>query len=184
MSPKEFFLFVLDSFEYDRNLITIGNIKSFRVREEYFYNLIENFTSSGNTIYDFVDYLDKIFDSDYDLKFNVNTTSSNSCKIMTIHKSKGLEYPICYFAGFYEKFNTQELKEKIIFDNDLGIVIPKIDNFYKDTILKTLLKYNIKKEPFWALFFIILNLHLFVYRLPALLLLLPVLYEHIVLNSY
>lgn len=146
MSPKEFFLFVLDLFEYDRKLITIGNIKSFRVREEYFYNLIENFTSSGNTIYDFVDYLDKIFDSDYDLKFNVNTTSSNSCKIMTIHKSKGLEYPICYFAGFYEKFNTQELKEKIIFDNDLGIVIPKVDNFYKDTILKTLLKYNTKKE--------------------------------------
>ena len=65
---------------------------------------------------------------------------------MTIHKSKGLEFPICYFAGFSSKFNLMDLKEKIIFDNRYGFILPKVDGYYKDTILKTLLKYNTKLE--------------------------------------
>lgn len=146
MSPSEFLYYVLEKFNYDEKLLTIGNVKSFRIRTEYFYNLIKNFEGNGNTIYDFASYLEEIFDADYDLKFSVNTSSSNSCKIMTIHKSKGLEFPICYFAGFSGKFNTMELKEKIIYDNKYGLVVQKVDNYYKDTILKTLLKSSTKKE--------------------------------------
>lgn len=146
MSPSEFLYYVLDAFNYDECLLTIGNVKSFRIRTEYFYNLVKNFESSGNTIYDFATYLEEIFEDDYDLKFSVNTTSANSCKIMTIHKSKGLEFPICYFAGFSSKFNTMELKEKIIYDNKYGLVIQNVNESYKDTILKTLLKFSSKKE--------------------------------------
>lgn len=146
MSPSEFLYYILDEFDYDEKLLTIGNVKSFRIRTEYFYNLIKNFESNGNTIYDFAAYLDEIFAADYDLKFSVNTSATNSCKIMTIHKSKGLEFPICYFAGFSGKFNTTELKEKILYDNKYGLVVQKVDNSYKDTILKTLLKASTKKE--------------------------------------
>lgn len=145
-SPSVFLNKVLNRLEYDEKLISIGNVKAFRVRAEYFYNLIKNFEESGNTIYDFVDYLDSIFDGEYDLKFNVNESSSNACEIMTIHKSKGLEFPICYFAGFQDKFNLMELKEKILFDNEYGIILPKVDKYYKDTILKTLIKERTKKE--------------------------------------
>lgn len=145
-SPSEFLNYILEEFNYDEKLLTIGSVKSFRVRTEYFYNLIKNFEENGNTIYDFANYLEEIFNRDYDLKFSINTSSSNSCKIMTIHKSKGLEFPICYFAGFSGKFNTIELKEKIIYDNKYGLVVQKVDNYYKDTILKTLLKNTTKKE--------------------------------------
>ncbi len=146
MAPSQFLKLLLEEFNYDENLITIGNVKSFMTRVEYFYNLVQSYEVSGNTIYEFVEYLDNIFDGSYDLKFNVNSVSSNSCKIMTIHKSKGLEFPICYFAGFQDKFNTNELKEKIIYDNKYGLILPKVDRFYKDTILKALLKVNTKKE--------------------------------------
>lgn len=145
-SPKEFFYMVLDEFNYDEKLITVGNMKQNRVREEYFYNLIDNFELVGNTIYDFIDYLDEIFSGNYDLKFSLKEDSSNSCKIMTIHKSKGLEFPICYFAGFSSKFNLSELREKIIYDNKYGLILPVVNGYYKDTILKTLLKINTKKE--------------------------------------
>ncbi len=146
MSGSAFLLLVLEEFNYEEKLITIGNVKPFRVRCEYFYNLIKNYEETGKTIYDFVAYLNGIFDDDYDLKFNVNSGSSNSCKIMTIHKSKGLEFPICYFAGFSGKFNTSELKEKIIYDNKYGLILPKVSEYYKETILKTLLKVNTKRE--------------------------------------
>ncbi|MDD5888408.1 MAG: UvrD-helicase domain-containing protein [bacterium] len=146
MSASQYLNYVLENFNYEEKLITIGNVKSFRIRAEYFYNLVKSFEENGNTIYDFTNYLDEIFDADYDLKFSINTTSPNSCKIMTIHKSKGLEFPICYFAGFSNKFNTLELKERIIYDNKYGLVLQKVDGYYKDTILKTLLKATTKKE--------------------------------------
>ena len=146
MSPSTYLNYILEELNYEEKLLTIGNIKQFRIRAEYFYNLVKNFEEQGNTIYDFVDYLDEIFDDNYDLKFSINSSSSNSCKIMTIHKSKGLEFPICYFAGFSGRFNTSELKEKIIYDNKYGLVLPKVNECYKDTILKTLLKVNTKKE--------------------------------------
>ena len=136
----------MDEFNYEEKLLTISNIKSYRVRVEYLYNLAKNMEDEGITIYDFVDYLNEIFDNDYDLKFNTNNSSSDSIRIMTIHKSKGLEFPICYFGGFYSRFNLSELKEKILFDNKYGIVLPKVNEYYKDTILKTLIKKNTRIE--------------------------------------
>lgn len=145
-TTSEFFYKITEEFEYEEKLIQIGNIRSKRTRCEYFYNLMKDFEKSGNTTYDFLEYLDSIFENDYDLKFSMNNTTSDSCKIMTIHKSKGLEFPICYFAGFTNQFNYSELREKIIYDNKYGIVIPRVDDCYKNTICKTLLKINTKKE--------------------------------------
>ncbi len=146
MSVSSYLNYVLDCFGYEEKLITMGNVKSFRIREQYFYELCRNLEKKGNTIYDFVSYLDCIYEKDYDVRFSVNTSDSNSCKIMTIHKSKGLEYPICYFAGFTREFNFMELKEKILYDNQYGLILPKVDQYYKDTILKTLVKRKTKKE--------------------------------------
>ncbi|MBQ6498080.1 MAG: UvrD-helicase domain-containing protein [Bacilli bacterium] len=146
MNLSSYFLYLIDSFDYDEKLITLGNIKSFRTRSEYFYNLCRSYENLGKTIYDFVEYLNELFDNDYDLSFDTNTVSNNSCKIMTIHKSKGLEFSICYYAGLSSNFNTDELKDRILFDNKYGIILPKVDNYYKDTVLKVLLKDTAKKE--------------------------------------
>ena len=48
--------------KYEEKLLTIGNVKQFRTRAEYFYNLVKSFEEQGNTIYDFVDYLDRLVD--------------------------------------------------------------------------------------------------------------------------
>lgn len=146
MTPREFFLKVMKKVDYEEKLLKIGNVTSFQVRLEYIYNLIGNLEESGYTIEDIITHLDAIFDSGQDLKFNVNMDSSNSCKIMTIHKSKGLEFPICYFAGFASKFNLRDLKERILFDNNYGIILPMVTDFYKDTILKILVKEKTKQE--------------------------------------
>ena len=145
-TPKEYLNYIINKLNYEEKLITIGNVKSFRIRLEYMYNLLNDLEEQGNTIYDFVNYIEEVFNNEYDLKFNINTSNNNSVKIMTIHKSKGLEYPICYFAGFSDKFNTMELKDRIIFDNKYGLVLPYVEESYKDTIIKTLLKRNVKLE--------------------------------------
>ena len=146
MNISSYYLLVLDTFCYEEKLITIGQVHSFRVREEYLYQLCQNYEKTGKNIYDFVNYLNQIFEGDYDLKFNVFKEENNSCKIMTIHKSKGLEFPICYFAGFSSRFNMSELKEKILYDNHYGVILPKVENYYKDTFVKTILKIRTRRE--------------------------------------
>ena len=147
MNPSKFFQEVLKRFDYDNKILEITNINAFRVRAEYFYNLIKQFEEKGNTLEDFIEYLDKVFESNDDIKFNTNTESINSVRIMTIHASKGLEYQVCYYAGFTNGFNMSDLNDRIIFDNTYGLVLPKVDNnFYKNTILKLLLKRKVKQE--------------------------------------
>ena len=145
-NPSQFFREALEKVEYDSKILTIHNIHSYRVRCEFFYRLLCDYEKNGGTIRDFIQYLDQIFEEDYDLKFKVLGDTLNSCMIMTIHASKGLEYPVCYFAGLTSKFNLSELRERILFDNEYGIVLPKIDHYYKDTILKVLLKNRVRKE--------------------------------------
>ncbi len=145
-TPSSLIRKAITKVEYDLKLLNINNIKANRIRCEYFYNLIKDYEVSGKTIYDFIDYLDNIFTGDYDLKFNINSDVADSCKIMTIHKSKGLEYPVCYFTLLFNKFNFKELKDRIIFDNEYGLIMPYVNEYYKDTILKILLKNRTKKE--------------------------------------
>ena len=146
MSLSQFFLFLLDQFHYEEKLLTIGNVHYFRTRLEYLYQLCHDYEKMGKTIYDFMDYLNEIMEGDYDLSFSIPVKETNSCRIMTIHKSKGLEFPICYFASLASKFNMNEFKEKILFDNHYGFILPKVDESYKDTILKILFKTKMKRE--------------------------------------
>ena len=140
LPPEDFYEEMLKVFNYEEKLITLGNIENFITKEEYIYNLISTFSKNGKTIYEFSSYLDEIFDNELEISFKTNDDSTNSVKIMTIHTSKGLEFPICYYAGFSSKFNLPEYKDKIYYDNKYGIVLPKVDKFYKDTILKTMSK--------------------------------------------
>ena len=146
INTKAFFRRVLEITKYDEKLLTITNIKSNRVRCEYIYNLIENYESTGGTTRDFITYLDQIFEGSYDLKFKVLGETTNSCRIQTIHGSKGLEYPICYFASFSTTFNQRELSERVLFDNKYGLILSYVNEYYKDTIIKKLLKNKYKRE--------------------------------------
>jgi ATP-dependent helicase/nuclease subunit A len=46
---------------------------------------------------------------------------------MSVHKSKGLEFPIVFLAGTDKKFNTREFNDNIIVDSDLGFGLDVID---------------------------------------------------------
>ena len=146
LPPEDFYEKMIETFNYEEKLITKGDIDDYLMKEEYIYNLIKNFSKTGKTIYEFSSYLEEIFENELDISFKTNDDTTNSVKLMTIHKSKGLEFPICYYSGLTSKFNLPEFKDKIYYDNNYGIVLPKVDDFYKDTILKTITKRNGIKE--------------------------------------
>lgn len=47
----------------------------------------------------------------------------NAVKIMTIHKSKGLEFPVCILADTHHHFNMRDISNPILFDTKLGLGI-------------------------------------------------------------
>ncbi|MEG0440477.1 MAG: helicase-exonuclease AddAB subunit AddA, partial [Solibacillus sp.] len=47
--------------------------------------------------------------------------------LLTIHKSKGLEYPVVFVAGMSRGFNTKDLGNRYIFDQDFGLAIKSVN---------------------------------------------------------
>lgn len=142
ITPKGIIEYIIDKFDVYNKIIRVGNIDSHITIIDYLISLADNLTKIGYDINDFYNYLDNVTNGKVDIKYSIDNNESNSVKIMTIHKSKGLEYHICYFSGLYAKFNISDLKEKFVYDNKLGIITPIIDNGIRNTIYKDLLKNN------------------------------------------
>ena len=145
-SINEFIKLVIDKFDFYNSIITMGDVNSNIVKLDYIINLSDDFSKLGYTIKDFVNFLDEIITKKYDIRFNQNTEGSNSVKIMTIHKSKGLEYYICYYPGLYSDFNIKDLNDRFIYNNKYGIITPIFDEGIDSTIYKELLKNDYIKE--------------------------------------
>ena len=68
-------------------------------------------------------------------------------RIMSIHKSKGLEFPVVILCGVEKRFNEQDMKTKIIYDQDIGIGINYIDDGIEyPTLTKDAINIKAKKE--------------------------------------
>lgn len=68
-----------------------------------------------------LEFLDSLSSKD-DFLINVES-GENSVKILTMHKSKGLEYPCVILSNLGKKFNTQIYREQAIFTNQFGVGI-------------------------------------------------------------
>lgn len=137
---------IIHEFDLYNKLIEIGDLKESYVKVEYLYSLSTNLNQMSYTYQDFIEFIDNIIENGTDIKFSLNKEENNSVKIMTIHKSKGLEYHICYFPGLTPKFNDSDIKEKFIYDNNLGIISPYFNEGIGNTFYRELFKENYEKE--------------------------------------
>lgn len=72
-------------------------------------------------------------------------------RISSIHKSKGLEYPIVFVSKIHQKFNLRDGNGSMIFHGDYFIGADHVDPVYrtrKKTILKNLIKNSDDKRVF------------------------------------
>ena len=60
---------------------------------------------------------------------------------MSIHKSKGLEFPVCFVSGLSKRFNRQDSAAPVLMDMDLGLAIDWVDPTAR--IRHTTLKKNV-----------------------------------------
>ena len=136
----EIYRLIIDKFKFLEAFITTGDVKEHLVTIDSIGKIAQNATNFGYSPYEFLDYLNMVYEEGLDIKLSLNKEASNSVKIMTIHASKGLEYPVCYFTGLSKKFNIDDLKNKFYYDNTLGFITPYVKNGIHSTVVKLMLK--------------------------------------------
>jgi ATP-dependent helicase/nuclease subunit A len=84
-------------------------------------------TASGASLGAFVEFIQKLMEEGGDYKpADVMAPGENTVRIMSVHKSKGLEFPVVFLAGLEKRFNFQDASGECLFDSrttlGLGIV--------------------------------------------------------------
>ena len=146
LSNKEILIKLINEFDMFNKLVLVGDIKERSSKLEYFINNADSLNKFGLDIYSLNEYFDRILDSDDDLKMGGTGIAKNSVKIMTIHKSKGLEFPFVYLPYLNSRFiSTKETRYPL--SEKYGIVLPYCeDNIIDNTFVKKIYDFNELKE--------------------------------------
>ncbi len=130
---------IYDEFNFFQMLLRLSEPENRIKRIDYIHALSKSIPKM--TFSKFVNYLDIVYESDtLDIEFEtLEDMNVNKVKLLTIHKSKGLEFPVCYYPGLSKKFNTQDTKSFFIFDKDFGLVCPLYQEGFFDSAVKTII---------------------------------------------
>ncbi len=88
-----------------------------------FIDIANKSESTGKGVSGFVRYLDRLIRSGADIDMAQPTDASDAVRIMTIHKSKGLEFPVCILGACEKAYNDMDLREDLIIAPECGIGI-------------------------------------------------------------
>lgn len=137
---------ILNLTDFYNKLYKIGDYENINVRLKSIYEIANNLSNIGYDLIGFRDYLDNIIENGIDIKYNGYSSNSESIKILTIHKSKGLEYPICYFADLDHKFNLKDANEMFVVSKKYGLIVSNKLEDTTDSILREVFKNDYIKE--------------------------------------
>lgn len=107
-------------------------------------------TASFKGLFNFVNFIDKLKVSNSDTdSAKLIGENENVIRIMSIHKSKGLEFPVVFLCGIGKKFNLQDLNDNILLHQDIGFGPKYIDcerRIEYNTMAKTAITYRTQVE--------------------------------------
>lgn len=124
-------------------VLNMPNGRQRRVNLQALYERANSYESAGfKGLYQFINFINKMRKKDKDLAQPLVLDEQNEAiTLSTIHKSKGLEYPIVFLIDLNYQFNNQDLINNYLIDADLGLGINITDDYIKyEPLFKALLK--------------------------------------------
>lgn len=151
MSLSEFIYYVFVDSGYKSYILSQKNGKK---KMDNILAFIEEVVSyekdSDPGLYNFLNYLEKIKSSGNSYTPGAELSEEdNVVRIMTMHKSKGLEFKNVFLLRLDNKFNTSDLTRNYIYNNNLGVSVKKYienTNTYRDNFLFEQIKYANNSE--------------------------------------
>jgi len=99
------------------------------------------------TFADLIAYLERIEEhSDWDIEYAHMKSNQDAVKLMTMHKSKGLQFPVVYILGLGKQFNFQENRDFFIFDEQYGLISQVLNDGYYPNFLRYLYLNEAKRK--------------------------------------
>lgn len=158
------FLDLINIFKEYAEIYNVGEILARIYKETNLYNQVLLFSKSNeskinldslidvavkfdvnSSIYSFITYIESLKDktSGDATTAKVIGENENVVRIMTIHKSKGLEFPIVILAGTNLKYNSKDMTSAIVLDHNLGVGLDIVDE-EKNITYPSVIKEGIK----------------------------------------
>ncbi len=141
---------------YDRTEIYnfAASMKNGRVRVanlDILLNVAITFESTSYVgLYNFVSYIEKMRERDDDEGVaQVFTENENVIRLMSIHKSKGLEFPVVIMPNMDKQYNNQKKKKEVVFDEEYGASLCAVNYKYRyllETLKRKIINKNKKDE--------------------------------------
>ena len=120
-------------------MTALPNGKQRRVNLEALYERASSYESAGfKGLYQFINFIERMRRSQKDLAQPLVTKEAgNSVRLMTVHGSKGLEFPIVFYIGLQHRYQMRDLSGNYIINaNNLGLTIRQ-EHYRADTLLKS-----------------------------------------------
>ena len=135
-------------FNIYEKLTILSGIDEYLIRIDNILDIASNLSGLGYNLEEFINYIEDVLNKGLTIKYSTNTSIDNAVKIMNIHKSKGLEFSLCYFTGMHNEFTIKEINDKILVSDKGGIILPYINENgdISQNILKDLYVDNFFKE--------------------------------------
>ena len=84
--------------------------------------------TSFQGVFLFLRFLEQLQQNQADLEpARILSDSENVVRIMSIHKSKGLEFPVVFVGGLGRRFNMRDTRQEFLLDKDCGLAFPVVD---------------------------------------------------------
>ncbi|MBO5047963.1 MAG: UvrD-helicase domain-containing protein [Clostridia bacterium] len=140
-------IFSILSADEERPIYEIEQAKSNLIT---LYDYARSFERGGfKGLSGFISFINEILENDTKMDISQFASPGEVVNIMTIHKSKGLEFPICFVSEMAKRFNLPEIREKTILNTNLGISVklPMGDGLFRlDSPLRAAAILDRKKE--------------------------------------
>lgn len=108
--------------------------------------------TSYSGLFHFIRYMDQLekYDVDYG-EADLLDENADVVRIMSIHKSKGLEFPVTFVAGLSKRFHLGDYSQDVVMDVDAGIGVPVIlakRRLKSSTLRQKVIAQKLKEENF------------------------------------
>ena len=120
---------MIDDFDYLNYVTALPAVSKRRANVEMLLTKASAFEKTSYFgLFHFIRYMEQLekYDVDYG---EADTLDENAdvVRIMSIHKSKGLEFPVVFVSGLSKRFNMQDANQSLIVDMDLGVAVDYVD---------------------------------------------------------
>ena len=130
MTVESFIRQIINETSYISLISAMGNAEQRKQNVFKLIDIAKRFDSGSSIgLTAFVRYIDAAISSGLEIdSANVNHSGGNSVQLMSIHQSKGLEFPVVILAGASSKYNNSDLYNLILLNSKIGVGLKVYDS--------------------------------------------------------